>query len=114
MLWIGRIKGTIWCIYVQTQNRYMHPVVNQTMIKLSFTASAFEIFLVSFANKAGTRTDAITPRIPNTTVPVMMPGAKNPYDCIDMVVLGEKWKFKKKNHFKLNFFRHNYITTYLW
>jgi hypothetical protein len=76
----------------------MHPVVNQTMIKLSFTASALEIFLVSFANNAGTKTDAITPRIPNTTVPVMMPGAKNPYDCIDMVMLRNELEISKNNN----------------
>jgi len=71
----------------------MHPVVNQTMIKLSLTASAFEIFFVSFANKAGTSTEAITPRIPNTTVPVIIPGAKNPYDWIDILILAKTmWK----------------------
>jgi hypothetical protein len=62
----------------------MHPVVSHTMIRLSLTASALEIFFVSLANNAGARTDAITPRIPNTTVPVIIPGAKNPYDCIDV------------------------------
>ena len=79
---MGRMRGTIWCIYVHSQNRYMHPVESHTITRDSRTASPREIFFVSFAKTVGASTDAMIPRIANTIVPVMIPGAANPYDSI--------------------------------
>ena len=83
--WMGLISGTIWCMYTQSQKRYMQTVVIQTITRVSRTASCFEMFFVSFAKYIGPTTLAMTPRMPKTTVPVMMPGAANPYDSMDML-----------------------------
>ncbi len=67
----------------------------------SLTASPREIFLVSFPNITGATIEAIRPSTANTIVPVMIPGAANPYDSIAMkktqLLVKNQTKKQKKN-----------------
>lgn len=76
-------------MYVQSQNRYMQPVVSHTITKDRRTASGLVMFFVSLPNIAGATTEAITPRIAKTMVPEIIPGAANPYDSTAIEELGE-------------------------
>ena len=72
-------------MYVHSQNRYMHTVVIHTITRDSRMASPFEMFFVSFPNTIGHTTEAMIPKIAKTTVPVIIPGAANPYEFMAII-----------------------------